>query len=131
MKRHEYSNILEAIAKGMEVQILTTSTGIWESIGANDALARILEGFESCNLRVKPKTIRIAEYDVPEPMREAPIIGTVCYQIELNEPGHWRLTWNDSEKHQLYLKDGLIFKTAEDVKIARAAILSLFKKEAK
>jgi len=128
MKRHEYSHILEAIAKGMEVQIWT-STGEWESIHDNDALARVLEGFEPSFLRAKPKTIRIGEYEVPEPIREVGVSGN-CYLLDLTrlEPQN---AFETGALNYQYLENGLIFKTKEDAMKAREAILSLLKKETK
>ena len=130
MQEHEYSELLRAIARGEAIQSLNMHK-VWEDISAKQTLIWIANRKPAVLFRIKPKTIRIGEYDVPEPMREAPEIGYKYFRLDFDRRDHWMLTWADDKADKIYLKNGLVFKTAEDVKIARDAILSLLKKETK
>jgi len=128
-QRHEYADILEAIARGDEIQSLNTHKD-WEDIPAYQAITWIANRKPVTRFRIKPKTIRIGGYDIPEPMRESPEIGTHYYLLNLDGLTPWDI-WADDDADNNYLEAGLAFKTREDVMKVREAILSLLRKPSK
>jgi hypothetical protein len=65
--------------------------------------------------RRKPRTIKIGNIEVPEPLREAPATGTkvwVVAPIELPKPVDWFL-WANSEASQHWLQRGICHLTKE------------------
>lgn len=78
-----------------------------------------------CEYRRKPKTIRIGEFDVPEPLREAPAPGTEYFVATLSSEDLATPLW-DSDHHDLrWLKWGLVHLTREAAEIHRRALISL------
>jgi hypothetical protein len=73
-----------------------------------------------------PRTIRIGEYDVPEPLRWAPDDDAVCYGVdlldELNRVKEFR--WDG---HYAILGMGILHKTREAAQLHAEAIISLSK----
>lgn len=80
--------------------------------------------------RRKPQTIRIGEYDVPEPVRDAKGLG-LYYAVDLCSPrggtveDQWRGTPYDLER----LERGLIHRTREAAELHAKALLSFTKKQ--
>ena len=75
-----------------------------------------------------PKTIRIGEYDVPEPMRE-PLEKDTAYWIphfSLDVSAN-RFTWYSDDFDNRMLKNGIIHLTKEDAVIHAKALMSLTK----
>jgi len=127
-QRHEYADILEAIARGEVIQQSNGSVWLdakYEQVFQWMAHMKSIEGF-----RIKPKTIRIGEFDVPEPMRESPEIGTHYYLLNLDGLIPWDI-WADDDADNNYLEAGLAFKTREDVMKVKEVILSLLRKPSK
>ena len=77
-------------------------------------------------LRRRPRTITIAGIGVPEPMREAPPVGTECWRVDLRgEPLAMRIIWDDVGAEKLWLRRGLLHRTEEAAQQhARALILA-------
>lgn len=79
------------------------------------------------------KTIRIGEYDVPEPLREAPEIGTTYYVINIYSGGADVCVWGSYMEFELEaLRRGFLHATREAAELhAKAlhakAIISLTK----
>lgn len=76
--------------------------------------------------RIKPRTIKIGDFDVPEPMRVEPESDAFVYcatpHLDCAVTGfHW--TGNHSEK--LLLRRGMIHASTESAKIHAGAIISL------
>lgn len=70
--QHQYANILRAIADGEEIE-WQRSNGCWEYQGLDQTFAEIANNAYSPNrYRVKPKTITINGFEVPEPLRQMP-----------------------------------------------------------
>lgn len=88
--------------------------------------------YESTSYRRKPETIRIGDYDVPEPLRVAPeevtpfwmpaILGATVNQKK-TVPGFW----NGSSDCYLWLQNGLVHLTEEAAQLNAEAIISLIK----
>lgn len=82
--------------------------------------------FGDYDYRIKPRTIKIGDFDVPEPMRVEPESDVFVYcatpHLECAVTGfHW--TGNDSEK--LLLRRGMVHASTESAKIHAGAIISL------
>ena len=75
-----------------------------------------------------PKTIRIGEYDVPEPVREPLENGTTCWYPKLSNidliDGY---IWCNDDTDVRMLSNGLIHLTEEAAKAHAEALLSLTK----
>lgn len=76
--------------------------------------------------RIKPRTIKIGDFDVPEPMREIPTYGDVVFTVEIDEKRLFgQTTWNGLEFVSTMLERGLLHKS-KDAAIAHAkAIIAL------
>lgn len=76
--------------------------------------------------RVKPKTIRIGEYDVPEPMQEIPARGTTYYVVDTVAPGSPReYTWVDDPADIGWFNLGILHSTRDAAVLHAKALLSL------
>lgn len=76
----------------------------------------------------EPKTIRIGEYDVPEPVREPLENGTTCWYPKLSNIGLIDgYIWCNDDTDVRLLSYGLIHLTEEAAKAHAEALLSLTK----
>lgn len=75
--------------------------------------------------RRRPKTIRIGEHDVPEPMRVAPPVGTEYWSLNLGLNSAYETGWNGDDADYIRLRKGLCFSTQEGAEKAMKAIYSL------
>ena len=76
--------------------------------------------------RIKPKTIRIGEYDVPEPMREIPAHGTSYYVVDIvspNSPSEYM--WVNDRADNNWLRLGIVHSTRDAAVLHAKALLSL------
>lgn len=75
--------------------------------------------------RIKPKTIRIGEIDVPEPVRETPENGQRYFVIDHTTPDAIdEYQWRDDDVDNRWLSRGLIHLTKEAAELhAKALIL--------
>lgn len=76
--------------------------------------------------RRKPKTIRIGEYDVPEPMRVAPEPDT-AYYVPSFMSKHWvtDYLWEGDSADMLFLASGLAHTTRDAAEAHARAVISL------
>lgn len=77
------------------------------------------------NYRLKPRTININGFEVPEPLRNIPSCGTRYFLIEL--PTVQNMTWTDYDDELDWLKLGLIHLTRENAEKHLEALLSFTK----
>lgn len=77
--------------------------------------------------RRRPRTIRIGEYDVPEPLREAPEMGANYWfpSILKEPPTVDSCEWDGAEFDYLLLERSMIHLTEEAAKIHAEALISL------
>jgi hypothetical protein len=74
----------------------------------------------------KPKTIRIGEYDVPEPCREPLVTGTRYYVAYLGNPNDpFCFRWNDYSADNSALDGGVVHLDKEAAILHAKALLSL------
>ena len=110
--------IVQAAANGETVEYDLT-TGGWETKKhANMSKTR--------KYRIKPHTIRIGKYDVPEPCREPLQKGDMYWLATLEEdsPRDW-YTWIDGRLDTVWLSRGIIHRTQEAADIHSKALISL------
>jgi hypothetical protein len=80
---------------------------------------------ENVEYRRKPRTIRIGERDVPEPMRVAPAMGSTYYIVDYSYAEHNAYHhWQNDEYDNIMLQSGLCHAT-EKAAIAHAEALIL------
>lgn len=110
--------IVQAAANGAVIEF--KQAGVWYEKAHND----LCYDYE---YRVKPKTIRIGEYDVPEPLRDRPINGESVYLVCTDRASPVKLQWFPVE-HSLYLLDsGLLHGERAGAALHLKALLSLTK----
>ena len=96
-----------------------TGDGSWVGVGRHPVWEPEQE------YRRKPKTIRIGEYNVPEPMRVAPA-GDVGYWTPLlGQNGPRSYAWRGDEVDQWLLTAGLVHATHEAADTHAKALVSL------
>ena len=75
---------------------------------------------------LRSKTIRIGLFDVPEPLREAPEVGTRVFTPNLvNDDGYTDFNWDSDYTDNRMLCRGLIHKTKESAILHSSALSSL------
>jgi len=76
-----------------------------------------------------PRTIRIGEFDVPEPLREAPegCCETLFIVNPTREDGFAPIIWDGDSQDKLWLSRGLLHKTRDAASAHAKALLSLTK----
>jgi hypothetical protein len=109
-KPHKHADLIHAWADGAEIQF------------------KGLEGwFDACNpdwlddteYRIKPKTININGFEVPEPVREPLERGRVYFIVSVTSVnssdscGYIKHFWKDDQSDRYWLQAGLIHLTPE------------------
>lgn len=79
--------------------------------------------------KIKPKTININGFEVPEPIRKPLSFKEVYYIAVLTENLYYCQEWADSTKDMKNLKAGIVHLTKEAAEIHAKALLSFTKKE--
>lgn len=77
--------------------------------------------------RIKPKTIRIGEYDVPEPLRDRPMNGESVYLVCTDRAIPVKLQWYPDEYSLHLLDSGLLHREHAGAALHLKALLSLTK----
>lgn len=103
---------------------INSSEGLWRDCISNPSWCK------DYKYRRKPQTININGYEVPEPLREAPIEGTIVYYPNLYSLGlvNYNKFFDDSFYRRL-LNLGLLHSTQEAAKKHDRALLSFTAKE--
>ena len=122
----EVAALLQAIAEGMQVQVVDTSPltkePVWTDISGMDCLHLISIG-QAMRVRVKPN---LKEFTcvVPTPVAEALEEGSCYYIPDFHSDALYRTSrWDNDETDHLRLKRGLIHLTAANaVEHAQALI---------
>lgn len=125
-QQHPYAEILRAIADGEIIQLKTTY-GDWADI--RDSYAMLCMGV-NCELRIKPRTIKIGEYEVPEPLREEPPIGTMVYSASAVGLDYYGCTtWGDEDWQVDLLNRGVFHLDMDSAILHAKALISLSEKK--
>lgn len=111
----------------------------WEYINRNDPKPEWYslttshpQWFHHCDYRRKPeppRTIRIGKFDVPEPLREAPEIGTCLFvpalhAVSINGSRASSLMWDGDQYDLQMLQGGMLHTTREAAGLHAKALLS-------
>lgn len=85
--------------------------------------------WDNCSVyRRKPRTIRIGEFDVPEPLRVAPLEGQELWTVHLSISAGVSVNYWRGENWQLYcLSSGILHLTKEAAELHAKALLSFTK----
>ena len=109
--------IVEAAANGASIEFKQAS--VWHEKTHN----YLCYAYE---YRIKPKTIRIGEYDVPEPMREMPALGTTHYVVDTVTPNSPRkYAWVGDTADIGWFNLGILHSTRDAAVLHAKALLSL------
>lgn len=73
--------------------------------------------------RRKPRTIRIGDIDVLEPMRVAPAMGTVVWLVCIHRDSPFQFCWSGNTTEQEWLKLGICRLTKEAAEQQRKALI--------
>lgn len=124
-KQHPYADILRAIADGKIVQWQDDENS-WNDQHPDLVLRYIHDECDVKNLRIKPRTININGFDVPEPLRVAPLNGARYFIVVLTGSNMHSLaaTWSSADSDLTLLSCGLIHMTREAAKAHAKALLS-------
>ena len=113
----EILHIVEAAAGGAVIEF--KQGGVWHEKSHNDI---------SCDYeyRIKPKTIRIGEHDVPEPLREMPTLGTDYYITDIAGASLYGVaTWVCDVEDITWFNRGMVHSTKDAAICHAKALLSL------
>lgn len=117
----ETAPVTVAAGRGEVVQV-QRQDGSW--------IDRVREGGFCYGLkyRIKPRTIRIGEYDVPDPIREALEVGDKYWvaKIDSDSPQEWE--WDGDDWDKKWLAKGIVHLTEEDAQLHSKALISLTEK---
>ena len=109
--------IVEAAANGVGIE--SKQGGVWYEKTHNYLCC-------DCEYRVKLKTIRIGEYDVPEPLREMPARGTTYYVVDTVTPlSPRKYAWAGDTADNAWLNRGILHSTSDAAVLHAKALLSL------
>ncbi|MCC8379867.1 hypothetical protein [Xenorhabdus sp. PB30.3] len=79
--------------------------------------------------RLKPRTIKIGEYEVSEPLRCEPEIGQPYFLVRIDLiQGAREYRWDGDDRDMMVLKSGLIHLDRESAELHAKAIISLTSK---
>ena len=110
--------IVQAAANGETVEYDLTTGGWATKEHANISKAR--------KYRIKPHTIRIGEYDVPEPCREPLEKGDLFWLATLDEESPLQgYTWREYRIDTICLSRGIVHRTQEAADLHSKALISL------
>lgn len=123
---HQYADILRAIADG-ETEFEQSVGTVWYPLSISNALISIAaaSGNTANAYRIKPKTININGYEVPEPMRIAPAASTTYWRTALfNTNWASRYEWANDDMDNRWLKLGICHLNKEAAELHHKALLS-------
>ena len=128
---HVNAEILRAIADGKKVQFRRTTqawVGPWEDFDARAEPCWNLLASGKHQWRIAPKTIKIGDFEVPEPCREAPKAGQEFCAVNPFSGPQW-FTWNGSGEDLHALESGFVHLTKEAAETHYKAFKSLLAKK--
>ncbi len=121
--KHNYSEILVALAEGKEIEQLIKSE--WVSVSTDQVLQLILGEVNLCLLRVKPETITINGITINAPETKPLELGQTYYTVSFfHEENADYYYWSNSATDNYHLRAGLIHLTYDNAKSHKEALLS-------
>ena len=124
---HPHAETLRAIADGEEIECADTRSVPVSWSLTSSQLALIQIAHNTClKFRIKPKTIRIGECDVPEPMRVAPREYAEFFLLDVLSPRKYiSRRWVGNPEQCEQLAAGFCHSTAEAAEMHAKALISL------
>ena len=118
MQYAEKAQVSERPWEFFEVKVEETE---WSELGHPPAFDRTYE------YRLKPTTIRIGEYDVPDPLRVMPMTGELVFLADISNPLYHTITYFDKAilVHVERWRMGLLHETKEAAILHSKALVSL------
>ncbi|WP_026470077.1 hypothetical protein [Alkanindiges illinoisensis] len=124
-----HAEYLKAWADGQEVEVKRDEHGsCWRDVPKTASLS----AFESDmnEFRIKPKTININGFEVPEPVRKP--LDSGCEYWYVNhacEHGYGADNWDSNKFHRIRLRNGAVHLTQEAAELHARALLSFTAKQ--
>lgn len=122
---HKHSEFLHALADGrgdeFECNYADWGADLWSR--STDYAWSISNRPGDWTVRRKPRTIRIGEMDVLEPMRVAPAMGTAVWLVCIHTDPPFRYSWSGNATEQRWLKLGICHLTKEAAEQHRKALI--------
>ena len=78
-----------------------------------------------CVFKEKPRTIKIGDFDVPEPMRADIVIGNKYFTPSLASASAIGCTWLGDGRDYELLRNGLCHETSEAAEVHAKALIAL------
>jgi hypothetical protein len=113
--------IFAAIARGEDVELEWKDERGWWPVAAN------IMYYAGCKLRLKQRTININGYEVPEPMRVEPKIGSNYYLVYFFWEGdgeNFQSQWKDSIFDKRMFRAGMCHAKKESAVLHSKALRS-------
>lgn len=126
-KEHPFAEALRWVAAGETLQASNGTGYKFCDIAPNTALMVIHNHcMGPLEFRIKPRTIRIGAYDVPEPMREIPENGAAYYALRVfGSESVIGEVWRGDDEDFCVIKKGMCWLKREDAELAAKAIREL------
>ncbi|MBD0111080.1 hypothetical protein IAF43_20290, partial [Acinetobacter baumannii] len=112
-----------AWANGELLLVNNTERNGWEPFNPYDFGFDVFDKFE---FQLKPRTIFIGEFEVPEPLKEAPAKGSTCsYPSPTVELGVQQFKWNGSKGQLRMLQHGQVHSSFDNAFAHCCAIIKV------
>lgn len=112
-----------AWANGELLLVNNTERNGWELFNPYDFSFDVFDKFE---FQIKPRTIFIGEFEVPEPLKEAPEKGSTCsYPSPTVELGVQQFKWNGSKGQLRMLQHGQVHSSFDNAFAHCCAIIKV------
>ena len=117
--------ILPFVQAGIAGEVVQWNAGVHGWLDVNDANPECF-GFEAgTEFRIKPRAIKIGDFDVPEPMRNNPVDGKEIYVVTPHvREGITPSTWLGCGWQYTALGRGLVHESAENAEAHARALFS-------
>lgn len=126
-KEHTHAEVLRALADGEPMDAFEVHDKAWPSFHFVSChpmhLGALYIGRDKWQVRRKPRTIRIGDMDVPEPMRVAPKDGTTYWLADPTASELTSVSWDSDTSDRYWLKSGLCHLTQEAAEAHRRALI--------
>ncbi|WP_368662096.1 hypothetical protein [Acinetobacter nosocomialis] len=112
-----------AWANGELLLVNNTERNGWETFNPYDFGFDVFDKFE---FQLKPRTIFIGEFEIPEPLKEAPAKGSTCsYPSPTVELGVQQFKWNGSKGQLRMLQHGQVHSSFDNAFAHCCAIIKV------
>ena len=121
--KQETLDAMRAWLDGETVEVQWPSGSWFRLYSASEAISAIFD--DASSYRIKPRTIRIGEYDVPEPCRVKPKDGTDYFVPDLDFPeAPDEYIWNGDDWDSDRFERGLVHLTSGAAELHAKALVS-------